>query len=108
MADDKPNKFVPQNDSEKDLLKDLGDAKALNSLKNMDGGKILISSLEKNTVGEINTLTNGYKDLPEMELRARLAKLYNYIVLLRVLLRADSNQSVLETQLKSLIEQRNE
>ncbi len=86
------------------LLDELGNYKALDALKNSDGGKFLVENMRDSIVFEVNTLVAGYKDMPELEIRARLAKLSIYIPLVQTLVRAKPNADGLKEQLIKLTE----
>lgn len=88
------------NEENKELLEDLGKYKALDSLRDSDGGKLVIETLRKSIASEVSALVFGYKEMPEMELRARLAKVSAYVPLVQTLLRAKTNKEDLEKELE--------
>lgn len=88
------------NEDQKDLLEDLGKYKALDSLRDTEGGKLVIETLRKSIVSEVSVLVSGYKEMPEQEMRARLAKISAYVPLVQSLLRAKVNKEGLEEELK--------
>lgn len=93
---------LPEEDQH--LLDELGNYKALDALKDSDGGKFLIKNLRESIVSEVSTLVAGYRDMPEVELRARLAKLAAYIPLVQTLVRAKLNAEGLQEDLIKLTE----
>lgn len=88
------------NEEQKDLLEDLGKYKALDSLSDSEGGKIIIGTLRTSIASEVSVLVSGYKEMPEQELRARLAKISAYVPLVQSLVRAKVNKENLEEELK--------
>ena len=97
---------TPENlpEEAKDLLEELGKYKALDVLKNTEGGELLIATLRASIVSEVGTLIAGYKDMPEIEIRARLAKISAFVPLVQSLVRAKTNAEGLAEDLKNLTE----
>lgn len=75
----------------------------IESIGNMEGGKKLIVSLEKDVVNSVDILLSIYRTGEEMEIRATLAKLASDLALLRVLNRARENKELAEQELKRIL-----
>jgi hypothetical protein len=89
-----------------DLVKeDVKKMKALATIPNTEGGKILIDSLGRDVVNGVESLISSYKEESDIKLRATIAKLQSDLALLRVLTRAEENSKVAQEALKNLLEE---
>jgi hypothetical protein len=93
-----------KNEDTEDLLKQLGEYKALDALKDSEGGQLIIDRLRDSIVYEVNSLIAGYKDMPELEIRTRLSKLSIFVPFVQALTRAKSNVEGLKEDLIKLTE----
>jgi hypothetical protein len=83
-------------EEQKDIVQDLGKAKALSSLADSEGGKLLIDTLKSELVSGIDSLVIAYKSASHSELIAICANLKARLDLLRSLTRAKEAKEVLE------------
>jgi len=89
-------------EEQKELTEEIKKYKAIKALNDNEGGKILVETLGKVIVDELNYLLSKYREIPELDIKVRLAKVSEKLLLIRVLTRAESNFDVLSEQLNEL------
>lgn len=82
---------------------DLKTFSALEALVHSDGGKILIDNLKKDVVNGVETVISMYRQAPEIDLRATIAKLQSDLSLLRVLTRSEVNKEMAKNELEKML-----
>lgn len=92
--------IIDKNEAESDLQR----LKDLEAVGNSKGGKMILEAIESDVSSILQDLTVKYADMPEMEMRSKLAKIGVNISLLRLISKAASNALVIEEHLKKLIE----
>jgi hypothetical protein len=91
------------NSAKKSVRKDIGNYSALESLKNTEGGKILINSLQKDIIGAIDAIVSKYKSCELNEMIAWAAKLSTSLAIYRSLNRATKNKKLALIELEALL-----
>jgi hypothetical protein len=91
------------NNAKKSVRKDIGDYSALESLKNSEGGKILIKNLQKDIIGSIDSIVSKYKSCELSEMIAWAAKLSTSLAIYRSLNRASKNKKLAQIELETLL-----
>ena len=86
----------------KEVKRDLKRFKAVASIVNQEGGKVLIKGLEKDVLSGLDCVLSMYRG-DEIELRATIAKLKADLDLLRVLKRSSKNVKIVEEELAKLL-----
>ena len=89
--------------SVEEVSEDIAKYKSISSLCNLDGGKILIDSLESDVRSSIENIISGYKKLNHIEIIALVAKLEANLNLLKVLTRADKNLEFAQEEYKKML-----
>ena len=82
---------------------DLKTFSALEALTLSEGGKILIDSLKKDVVNGVESVISMYRQAPEIDLRAMIAKLQSDLSLLRVLTRSEANKEMAKEELEKML-----
>lgn len=82
---------------------DLKTFSALEALTLSEGGKILIDSLKKDVVNGVESVISMYRQAPEIDLRATIAKLQSDLSLLRVLTRSEANKEMAKEELEKML-----
>ena len=84
-----------QEKTNKELVQDdIGKASALEAVKNSEGGKILLASLQKDILSCIDILTSKFSTLSHIELVAFCAKLSERLTLFRAISRSSKNKKL--------------
>lgn len=91
-------------EQEKEVENDISNFKAIEAVVNQDGGKIIVSGLQKDIIGSIETICASDK-LSDMELRIAVIKLRTNLSMLRLLKRAPKNRVMAEEELIRLLEE---
>ena len=91
------NEFV------KEVESDIDKYKSISSLKNLDGGKLLVRSLESDVASSVNILLGSYKSANHVELLSIIAKLDSNLSLLRVLVNSDKNLELATEELTRIL-----
>ncbi len=89
----------------KEIQQDIEKYASINALAGLEGGKILVKSLKSDVLSSINFLTGNYKTVPEIELRASIAKLEANLSLYRVITRAEKNKLMAIEELENILEE---
>lgn len=84
---------------------DIDTFSALKTLKDSDGGKILIDNLLKDIVNTVGVLENQYRTLSHIELIGHCAALSEKLSLMRVLTRSSKNLKDLKEMLKNSLQE---
>lgn len=92
-------------EQKKEIEEDIGQYKSIESLANLEGGKILITSLGKDIVSGIEIILSTYKQASHIELLAVIAKLQSDLGIYRVLKRAGRNKKMAQEELQKLLEE---
>ena len=88
----------------KDEVKtDIQKFSAIDAISNTIGGKIIITSLQKDVVFSIDELISKYKTISHIEMIALCARLSERITLLRVLNKAKKLKKLAQEEMKFLI-----
>lgn len=94
---------IPMSEDAKAVLEDVGRFKSIGALKDSEGGKLLVGTLEQDVVSGVERIVGSYRESSHIELIAIIAKLQSDLSLLRVLTRAETNQKDAEDALKTLL-----
>lgn len=89
---------------EKEVESDISNFKAIEAVVNQEGGKIIVSNLEKDIINSVETVCASDK-LSDMELRIAVIKLRTNLAMLRMLKRAPKNRVMAEEALLKLLEE---
>src|ERR1035437_3447150 len=93
-----------QEKTNKELVQDdIGKASALEAVKNSEGGKILLSSLQKDILFCIDKITHDYPTLSHIDLIANCAKFSERLSLFRAILRSSKNKKLSLEELDALL-----
>ena len=76
---------------------------SIEALGNLEGGKKLIDTLEKDVVSSVDTLVSMYKTAQDIEIRTVIAELSSKLSLLRVLNRSGKNKEMAQDELKKIL-----
>jgi hypothetical protein len=76
---------------------------SIEALGNLEGGKKLIDTLEKDVVSSVDTLVSTYKTAQDIEIRTVIAELSSKLSLLRVLNRSGKNKEMAQDELKKIL-----
>jgi len=90
-------------ENKKEVLDDISKFKSIVSLKNLDSGKLLISSLEKEVAGGIERIVANYKTMGHIELVANISKIEANLTLLKVMKYADKNLEMAQEEYTNLL-----
>lgn len=82
---------------------DISKYKSIVSLQNLDGGKLLVDSLEKSVSGGVENILAAYKTVQHTELIALISKLDANLSLLKVLTRADANLALAQEEYRRIL-----
>lgn len=88
----------------KEVKEDVGKYASLCAVKDSEGGKILISTLERSLVSTLERVLAGYAEMGEVEMKAYIAKVKTELDLLRVLTRSEANKDMATEELTRLLE----
>lgn len=86
----------------KGIAEDIDIYASLRAVATSEGGKTLLAAFNADIAACINKLVAGYATMPELEMRALLAKLGTHMELAKSLNRAQSNLDYAEAALKEL------
>lgn len=92
----------------KEVEKDIGTYQALEALKNSEGGRILIASLQKDILSCIDILSSKYKELTHTEMIALSARLGERLTLFRTISRSSKNKKLAKETLDELLKETEE
>jgi hypothetical protein len=95
MKKEKTNKQLVQDD--------IGNASALEAVKNSEGGKILLTSLQKDILLSIDMLTSKFPTASHIELIANCAKLNEKLALFRAISRSSKNKKLAMNELDAIL-----
>lgn len=94
-----------KNESVKDIADDLDKVAALSALTDTEGGKVLVESLIKDIMSDLDRISSGYKTLTNQEFIGIGASLKTNIDMVRVLSRAKENKKFLEELLEKELQE---
>lgn len=97
------NSEVEKTQEELDIEKDISNFKAITAVANQEGGKLLISAIERDILTSVETLCQSDK-ATEIELRAAAIKLRVNLSMWRLLKGAPASQKIAEDALKDLLD----
>lgn len=87
---------------------DLGNAMALQTLHDSEGGKLVINSLIQDIIGALDTMIGGTDTLTHIQYVVLASRIKERVDLVRVLTSAKSNKEVLQGLLKEELEKEKE
>lgn len=85
----------------KDIADDLDKVAAISALADMEGGKVLVKSLIKDVMVDLDRISNGFKTLTNQEFIGIGASLKTNMEMIRVLSKAKENKKFLEDLLET-------
>lgn len=88
-----------------DVKKDIRKYSSIDAVSNSEGGKIVVSSLQKDIVSVIDDLASKYKTSSHVELIALCATLQARLALLRVLVRSRKLKKIALEELDFLLKE---
>lgn len=88
-----------------DVKKDIRKYSSIDAVSNSEGGKIVVSSLQKDIVSVIDDLASKYKTASHVELIALCATLQARLALLRVLVRSRKLKKIALEELDFLLKE---
>lgn len=86
----------------KEIKDDIGKYKALEALKDSEGGEILIDTLNKDLVDAVIWLCANYQKAQPTEIVGKCAHISGIIAVLRTLKNAEDNAELAEEALKQI------
>ena len=99
---------MAKKEQSKEVKKDIGKYAALESVKNSEGGQILITSLLSDMASSVDFLSSKYTSATHIELIASCAKLSERLALYRTLIRATKNKKLASLALEELLSEPDE
>lgn len=109
MASRRFNRIVkdrPELDGRADVKEAADDVelyKAIAAFQSSEAGKVIVPALAQDVATEIEALLNGYKTMPETELRATCARIDALIGLVHTFNRAETNAQDADAVLTELL-----
>lgn len=94
---------APDKAKAEETLADVEMYSALDSVATSEGGKLLIESLTSDALNDIDTLCDGYRKLPHVELMALCASLEKNLGTLRSLKRAGKQKKLAREMLEQVL-----
>jgi hypothetical protein len=94
-------------DRKEEIKKDIKKFASLDVVASTAGGKLLVSSLQKDITSCVDELSSKYKTASHIEIIAICAKLSEKITLLRVLNKAKKLKKIAQEELNFLLEEEN-
>lgn len=90
-------------DKKEEIKKDIKRFSSISAILGTDGGKLLVSSLQKDIISSIDELIGKYKTSTHTEIIANCARLSERLTLLRTLNRAKKNKKLATEELSFVL-----